>query len=166
MLESQAFRVWFAATLLTCALSCGRALSAQEKQHSIAPESQYRIHIGDVIKVDVWKEPEIARTVPVDRKGNIHLPGIHDVKAAGLTVMELAGLIRHKLEGILTNPQVTVTITEISNPSALPPQLLQAPGVRPLIPPSHQLRDVPSPELLQHCCVARETSRPTSSATA
>jgi protein involved in polysaccharide export with SLBB domain len=165
MLESKTFRVCFAATLLICVLPCSQTLSAQEKQHSMVPTPEYRIRAGDVTKLDVWKQPEITRTVPVDRKGNIHLPLVHGVKAAGLTAMELAGLVRHKLEGKISNPQVTVTITEISNPSALPSPL-QTPGVRPLIPPSHQLQDVPSPELLQNCCVAWKAPPPASSPTA
>jgi hypothetical protein len=82
----------------------------------------------------------------------INLPVIHDVKAAGLTAMELASLIRQKLEGKILNPQVTVTITEISNPSALP---LQAAPKAPVHPDQS-----PSPDLRQSCCVAREGARP------
>lgn len=139
MLESKTFRVCFGAALLMCAFSYGQALSGQEKPQSVGTAPEYRIHAGDVIKLDVWKQPEITRTLPVDREGNIHLSLIHDVKAAGLTVTELATLIRHKLEAKISNPQVTVTITEIGDPSAVP----QKP---------HQFRDVPSPEHLD-CCV-------------
>jgi protein involved in polysaccharide export with SLBB domain len=104
MLECKTLSVCLAATLLMCVSCFSQTLSAQEKQHSIAsPITEYRIHAGDVIKLDVWKEPEISRPVPVDRKGYIHLPLIHDVKAAGLTAMELAGLLRRKLEGKIPN---------------------------------------------------------------
>jgi len=146
MLEAKTFRVWFGVTVLMCAISCGEALRAQEKPHSVASASEYRIHAGDVVKLDVWKHPEITRTVPVDRKGNLHLTVIHDVKAVGLTAMELAGLIRHKLEGIIPNPQVTVTITEISDPSSRPSELV--PQV-----PFHRQEPL-SPDLKQKCCVA------------
>jgi hypothetical protein len=153
VLESETLRVWFAATLLTCALSRGEALSAQEKQPAPASATvEYRIHPGDVIKLDVWKEPDIARTVPVDRKGNINLPLIHSVKAAGLTAMELAALIREKLVGEIPDPQVTVTITESSHPSALLPDAAPKAPVHPY----HS----PSPDLRQSCCVASEAQRP------
>jgi protein involved in polysaccharide export with SLBB domain len=146
MLEAKTFRVWFGVAVLMCAISRGEALRAQEKPHSIASATEYHIHAGDVVKLDVWKHPEITRTVPVDRKGNLHLPLIHDVKAAGLTAMELAGVIRQKLEGIIPNPQVTVIITEISDPSSLPPEL---------VPQMLLHRQEPlSPDLKHKCCVA------------
>ena len=151
MLESKTFRVWMAATLLMCAISCGKALSAQETQHSIAAAvDAYWIGVGDQIEVDVWRHPEFSKTVVVDRKGNIILPSIHVVKASGLSVMDLASLVRHKLERKIPNPQVTVSVVGIGNHPL-------APLPQPLRPPSPQLRDTPSPdELLHDCCVARE----------
>jgi hypothetical protein len=146
MLEAKTFRVWFGVTVLMCAVSCGEALRAQEKPHTVESATGYRVHAGDVVKLDVWKHPEITRTVPVDRKGNLHLPLINDVKAGGLTAMELAGLIRQKLEGIIPSPQVTVTIIEIRDPSSLPPELV------PQIP-LHRQAPL-SPDLKQKCCVA------------
>jgi Polysaccharide biosynthesis/export protein len=146
MLESRTLRVWFVATLLTCAISCGEALRAQEKQHSAPPTTEYRIHPGDVIKIDVWKQPEITRTVWVNRDGKIDLPLVGVVKVCGLSAMDLAALIRNKLESKISNPQVTVTITEISNPSALPPQAVPKAPVHPY--------QSPSPDLRQTCCVA------------
>jgi polysaccharide export outer membrane protein len=121
---------------------------AQESQHSIAAADTYRIGVGDQIKVDVWQHPELTKTVVVNRKGNITLPAVHVVKVSGLSAMDLASLVRHKLERKIPNPQVTVAVVGISNPLAPLPQLS-----RPLLP---QHRDSPSPELRQDCCVARE----------
>jgi protein involved in polysaccharide export with SLBB domain len=152
MLESKAFRVWMAATLLMCAISCGKALSAQETQHSIpAAVNTYCIGVGDQIQVDVWRHPEISKTVVVDRKGNITLPSVHVVKASGLSAQDLANLVRHNLKRKIPNPQVTVSVVGIGNHPL-------APFPIPLLPQfSPQLRDTPSPEQLLHdCCVARE----------
>jgi polysaccharide export outer membrane protein len=150
MLGSKTFRVWMAATLLMCAISCGKALSAQETQHSIAAAvDTYWIGVGDQIEVDVWRHPEFSKTVAVDRKGNITLPSVHVVKASGLSAMDLASLLRHKLERRIPNPQVTVSVVGIGNHPL-------APLPQPLRPPSPQLRDTPSPELLHDCCIARE----------
>jgi hypothetical protein len=86
MLESKTFLVWFGATLLMCAISCGQALSAQEIQHSIAkPVDTYRIGVGDRIQLDVWRHPELTRTVVVDSKGDITLPSVHVVRVSGLS---------------------------------------------------------------------------------
>ncbi len=81
---------------------------------SVAP-NDYRIGPQDVIRIDVWKEPEITRTIPVRPDGKISLPLLNDVQAAGLTAMELAGNIREALTKYLTGPQVTVTVTEINS---------------------------------------------------
>src|SRR5271154_4987093 len=76
-------------------------------------ELEYHIGPQDIVKIDVWKEPEITRTIPVRPDGKISLPLLNDVQAAGLTAMQLAGNIRDGLTKFLTNPQVTVTVTEI-----------------------------------------------------
>jgi hypothetical protein len=51
--------------------------ATDDPNYSIAPE--------DVLTIDVWKEPEISRTVPVRRDGKISLPLLNDLQAAGLT---------------------------------------------------------------------------------
>jgi polysaccharide biosynthesis/export protein len=80
-----------------------------------ANDPSYKIGPQDVLRVDVWKEPDITRTVPVRPDGKISLPLLNDVQAAGLTSMELAGVIREGLTKYITSPQVTVTITEINS---------------------------------------------------
>ena len=144
MLESKAFRVWFGATLLMAAISCVQALRAQEKAQPTASAVEYRIVAGDVIQVDVWNHPEITRTIPVRSDGTILLPLVDNVKVSGLTAMQLAGLIRSKLEGLIPNPQVTVRVTLMhgTNPRPTPSM-----PVMPQTPPL-------SPELRQKCCVA------------
>lgn len=124
-------------------ISCGEALSAQEEQQSIsAAVDTYRIDIGDVIQISVWEHPEVSRVVGVNRKGNITLPLVHVVKVSGLSAMDLASLLRHKLERIIPKPQVTVSIG------------MSRRVLSPRFPP--ELRDSPSPERRQDCCVARE----------
>jgi polysaccharide biosynthesis/export protein len=81
---------------------------------SAAPDD-YKIGAQDVIRIDVWKEPEITRTIPVRPDGKISLPLLNDVQAEGLTAMQLAGKIREALTKYITSPQVTVTVTEINS---------------------------------------------------
>jgi polysaccharide biosynthesis/export protein len=144
MLELKAFRVWFGATLLMCAISCRQTLSAQEKPQLTASAVEHRIVAGDVIQVDVWNHREITRTIPVRPDGTILLPLVDNVKVSGLTAMQLAGLIRSKLEGLIPNPQVTITVTVThgTNPRST--------GSMPVMPRTPPL----SPELRQKCCVA------------
>jgi hypothetical protein len=142
MLVLKAFRVWFGVILLTCAIF-GEVLSAQEERPSIAP-ADYRIGAGDVLKIDVWRQPEITRTIPVRVDGSISLPLIDSLKVSGLSALELAGLIRDKLRDSIPDPRVTVTV--IPHGMKFP----TAPA------PSRPLKGSPplSPDLKQKCCVA------------
>jgi len=75
----------------------------------------YVIGAQDVLKIDVWKEEQLTRTVPVRPDGKITLPLLNDVQAAGLTPMELAGVISGQLKKFINDPQVTVSVTEINS---------------------------------------------------
>lgn len=97
-------------------------------------ETEYRIGPQDVLQIDVWKEPEITRTIPVRPDGKISLPLLNDVQAAGLTAMQLAGKIREGLTKYLTNPQVTVTVTQINSRRVFVTGEVVKSGALPLLP--------------------------------
>lgn len=77
--------------------------------------AEYKIGPQDILKIDVWKEDQLTRTVPVRPDGKITLPLLNDLQAAGLTPMEIAGIIRDGLRKYINEPQVTVTVTEINS---------------------------------------------------
>src|SRR6202047_1212072 len=81
--------------------------ATEDPNYSIAPE--------DVLTIDVWKEPEISRTVPVRRDGKISLPLLNDLQAAGLTPTQLGAEIVEKLRATVINPHVTVIVTQMSS---------------------------------------------------
>ena len=56
-------------------------------QAAAITDASYKIGPQDVLRVDVWKETEISRSVPVRPDGKISLPLLNDVQAAGLTAM-------------------------------------------------------------------------------
>jgi polysaccharide biosynthesis/export protein len=101
---------------------------------SATTELEYRIGPQDVVQIDVWKEPEITRTIPVRPDGKISLPLLNDVQAAGLTAMQLAGVIREGLTKFLTSPQVTVTVTAINSRRVYLTGEVSRTGVLPLLP--------------------------------
>jgi polysaccharide biosynthesis/export protein len=80
-----------------------------------AADSAYKIGPQDILKIDVWREDQLTRVVPVRPDGKITLPLLNDVQAAGLTPMELADVIREDLKKFINNPQVTVSVTEINS---------------------------------------------------
>src|SRR5215475_13497046 len=64
--------------------------AAQSGQASAATtDADYKIGPQDVLRIDVWKEPDISRTIPVRPDGKISLPLLNDVQAAGMTAMQL-----------------------------------------------------------------------------
>jgi polysaccharide export outer membrane protein len=75
----------------------------------------YVIGEEDVLNINVWKEPEISRAVPVRPDGKISLPLLNDVQAAGLTPLQLGMAIRERLKKYLTEPEVTVIVTQINS---------------------------------------------------
>lgn len=75
----------------------------------------YKIGAQDVLRIDVWREDQFTRTVPVRPDGKITLPLLNDVQAVGLTPMELRDVIAEQLKKYVTNPQVTVSVSEINS---------------------------------------------------
>jgi polysaccharide export outer membrane protein len=100
----------------------------------LTDEAAYKIGPQDVLQIDVWKEPEITRTIPVRPDGKISLPLLHDVQAAGLTAMQLATNIRDGLTKYLNNPQVTVTVTQINSRRVFVTGEVNKSGALPLLP--------------------------------
>ena len=97
-------------------------------------DQEYHIGPQDVLQIDVWKEPEITRTIPVRPDGKISLPLLHDVQAAGLTAMQLAINIRDGLTKYLNNPQVTVTVAQINSRRVFVTGEVAKAGALPLLP--------------------------------
>jgi polysaccharide export outer membrane protein len=76
----------------------------------------YTIGLGDVLRVSVWKEPEISGTSQVRSDGKISLPLLNDVQAVGMTPMELAASVTEKLKKYVDDPRVTVIVSQIKPP--------------------------------------------------
>jgi polysaccharide export outer membrane protein len=97
-------------------------------------DASYAIGPQDTLRIDVWKEAEISRTVPVRPDGKISLPLLNDVQAAGLTPMQLANAITEGLKKYINNPQVTVTVQEINSRRVFVTGEVARAGAFPLLP--------------------------------
>lgn len=69
----------------------------------------------DVLAINVWKEPDISRSIPVRSDGKISLPLVGEVQAAGLTPLALEQAIAKKLESYISQPDVTVMIQQVNS---------------------------------------------------
>jgi len=82
------------------------ATAAQDAQ------GPYRIGLGDVIEVQVWKEPDLSRQVKVRLDGRISLPLVGDIQAAARTPEEVASAVGERLAKYITEPAVSVILVE------------------------------------------------------
>lgn len=115
-----------------------------ESAASNEASNTYKIGPQDMLRIDVWKEPDISRTIPVRPDGKISLPLLNDVQAAGLTTTELAGTIREGLTKYITSPQVTVTVTEINSRRVYCTGEVLKPGALSLLPNMTALQAISS----------------------
>ena len=104
---------------------------------------------GEVLKVTVFGEQELTGTYPINPSGNIELPLVGSVRAAGLTRSDLQREITRRYAGgkLLQDPKVTVDIAsfvpiyivgETLRPGAYPD-----PGGLTCSPRSHLLAALP-----------------------
>ncbi|MGV6818503.1 MAG: XrtA/PEP-CTERM system exopolysaccharide export protein [Thiotrichales bacterium] len=75
----------------------------------------YRIGVDDLVKVSVWKNPDLSVEVPVRPDGNISVPLIGDVMVGGKTPDEVSSTIKDKLSVYLRDPQVTVILSKLNS---------------------------------------------------
>jgi polysaccharide biosynthesis/export protein len=118
--------------------SAGNSAAAVDETKSVATaattDPAYMIGAEDVLSINVWKEPDMTRIVPVRPDGKISLPLINDVQAAGSTPQQLASAVTDKLRKFLTDPQVTVIVTAINSQRVFVVGEVLRAGAFPLIP--------------------------------
>lgn len=76
-------------------------------------DDEYRIGPEDVLAISVWNNPAMSREVPVRPDGMISLPLVDDVKAAGLTPMQLREMLVRKLSDYVPRPAISVIVTDV-----------------------------------------------------
>ena len=107
------FSIAGALVLSACGGNTGQTLPPTDIQEYSTED--YRIGVGDVIKVDVWGNDRLSVQVPVRPDGKISMSLIGDVLAAGMTTVSLSETVTDALLTYIKNPQVTVIVT---NPSS------------------------------------------------
>src|SRR5437879_5790864 len=75
---------------------------------------EFVIGPGDVLAINVWKETDISKVIPVRSDGRISLPLIGELKARGLTPKQLEADTK-RLKDYVADPSVTVVVQEIKS---------------------------------------------------
>jgi polysaccharide export outer membrane protein len=122
-------------------LSNSNSARGEAAYAAIAPavpqsQSERDYHIGplDTLAISVYQEPEISTPanapLQVDANGNITMPLIGTVPAAGKTATELAAVIADRLSTkYLENPQVNVQVaSSVSQKVTVQGEVMQAGG--------------------------------------
>jgi polysaccharide biosynthesis/export protein len=88
------------------------AVDAATKPH----DDSFVIGEDDVLSINVWKEPDVSRaSIPVRSDGRISLPLAGEIQAAGMTPLRLEREIAAKLQSYISEPEVTVMVTQINS---------------------------------------------------
>src|SRR5271167_3365737 len=93
----------------------GQPLAADTPPPKVAdihPDT-YVIGTEDILAINVWREPEVSKVVPVRPDGFISLPLVGEIKATGLTPTQLQDQISNSLKKVMSDPQVTVIVSEV-----------------------------------------------------
>jgi polysaccharide export outer membrane protein len=75
----------------------------------------YVIGPDDTLYISVWKEPDLTETLPVRADGMISMPLLNDIRAAGLTPMQLGATLTEKLKKYVSDPHVTIVVTQMNS---------------------------------------------------
>ncbi len=78
-------------------------------------DNSFVIGDDDRLAINVWKEPDLSRTIPVRSDGKISLPLVGELQAAGRTPLQLEQDIAAKLKDYITEPEVTVIVEQINS---------------------------------------------------
>jgi polysaccharide biosynthesis/export protein len=104
----------FALTSLPALVAAQSSNQAKDPPTSQASQT-YVIGPDDTLYISVWKEPDLTETLPVRADGKISMPLLNDVQAAGLTPMQLGAALTDKLKKYVSDPHVTIVVTQMNS---------------------------------------------------
>ncbi len=95
----------------------------------------YVIGAGDVLSIQVWKEPEFTRNVQVRPDGKFSMPLIGEITGSGLTPEQLSTSLTEKLSSLLLKPEVMVGLAQVESKKFYISGEVNRPGAYALVMP-------------------------------
>lgn len=103
--------IWLSMSQMVCSHSLPFTWVDDLPAEALAPEA-YRIQMSDNLAILVWNQPKLSGEQKVRPDGQITLPLIGDIAVVGLTPTGVSQQIERRLDGLVVDPKVTVTIKE------------------------------------------------------
>ena len=80
-----------------------------------AADKEYFIEAGDVISINVFPAEEFSKEVTVQPDGNIEIPLLGSMKAAGLKADDLQKMLTARFSKYVTNPSITINVRKFAS---------------------------------------------------
>lgn len=159
-ISSHARRVWLGATLALAAIVAAPTAWAQTTTRSVATAApapavaaasiasgagaDYRLGIGDVVRVTVFQNPDLGVEVRISESGAIVFPLIGTVQVSGLTSSQAEQRIADALRtgNFVKQPQVSLLVSQIRSNLVSVLGLVNRPGRYPLETSQVRLTDM------------------------
>jgi polysaccharide export outer membrane protein len=109
-LLTSAIAIAFLASVGAVASAAGRGAG------TVVPTPDYHLGLGDKLRIEVYKDPQMSQSVQIRPDGKITMPLVGDVDATGKTPTELRDDLTERLSEYMTHPVVTVIVVEANSP--------------------------------------------------
>jgi polysaccharide export outer membrane protein len=96
------------------------------------PDEFYVIGAGDVLSINVWKEPSLTGTVKVRPDGFVTVPLVNEIQVVGMTTARLRKVLEDKYKEFTVDPFVTVRLEAIASSEVFLVGQVSRPGAVPL----------------------------------
>ncbi len=103
-------------TVITVMFCCGWDAHAEPPLAQLPrPGGEYLIGPGDVLGIEVWKDPSLTRTVVVLADGKIVFPLIGEVTAGGRTVYSLKTELSERIADYVPKTDLTLEVKQVNS---------------------------------------------------
>ena len=93
------------------------AIESHSEESDRLPQSdEYRLGVGDVLNISVWRDDALTRQLTILPDGSISFPLVGRCRASGLTLTELKQVLVDKLQEFIPEPVLSV---EVLKPNSL-----------------------------------------------
>jgi polysaccharide export outer membrane protein len=105
-------RFWSLGLAILPLTACGHVQPYYNYAAEPDPRTQeYVLGPSDVVRINVWKNPDLSGDAIVRPDGTISMPLVGDIHAAGRTPSQLRAEIAQKLTAFVKDESATVTVT-------------------------------------------------------